>query len=471
MSAAIDYSYHAVGETSKGHRIWIENLMLERNGFTAGAIYTRRISSDRKIIVLELIDNPEQTAAQETFTVSKTASGTPIVYIRNKTISAIFGGHERVVVEYKQGVIEISLHNVCKLSAERVKRFRENLNKGELTEGTFCAGVGMSTLGIHEGFKKHGISIKTSWVLDREQRFLDAAIKNNPAVTRETSVINGKMEELDTRKLTPVDIFQFSMSCRVYTKASLAKKKRSVAENHEDAAGVYGIFKSLEPINPAVIVSENVREAKGSATYIILKAVLQELGYNVYEFTLDNEQSGSFENRPRYWFVAIDKNLPEIIPEAIPAYTRQYSTFADVMNAAPANDTAYEWRTPTQARVEKILRDKEKGNGFSNQPMLYPHSTSAPTVRREYLKNGSTDVQIAGDGGTYRMLTPEEHCVMKSAPLSLIAGLTKTLAHEVLGQGVDMGQSIGLAELVCLCVTGQVKRTAVELKPEQQNLF
>lgn len=298
MSAAIDYSYHAVGETSKGHRIWIENLMLERNGFTAGAIYTRRISSDRKIIVLELIDNPEQAAAQETFTVSKTASGTPLVYIRNKTISAIFGGHERVQAEYKQGVLTISLHNVSKLSDERVKRFRENLKNGELTEGTFCVGVGMSTLGIHEGFKKHGV-----------QRFLDAGIKNNPVITRTTSIISGKMEELEPSKLSPVDIFQFSMSCRVHTKSSRAKKKRAVAEDHEDAAGLYGIFKSLEPINAAIIISENVIEAKESASYFILKAVLKELGYNVYEFTLNNQQSGSFENRTRYWLVAIAAHL------------------------------------------------------------------------------------------------------------------------------------------------------------------
>jgi len=470
MNAAIDYSYHKIKETPAGHRIWIENRMLERNGFKGGAIYTRRISADSKTIILELV-NAQEPIVGEVFTVGETATGTPILYIRNKTLSTIFGGHERVQAEYKQGVLKITLHNVSKLSDERVKRFRENLSNGELTEGTFCVGVGMSTLGIHEGFKKHGVAVKTSWVVDRDQRFLDAAIKNNPVITNTTSVISGKMEELEPHKLAPVDIFQFSMSCRVHTKSSRAKQKRVVAEDHEDAAGIYGIFKALEPINPAIIISENVREAKESATYLILKGVLQELNYNVYEFTLDNQQSGSFENRSRYWFIAIDKNLPEIIPEALPTYQRQYNTFADVMNALPANDETYEWRTPTQARFDKVVRDKEKGNGFSNQPMLYPQSTSAPTVRREYLKNGSTDVQIAGQDGTYRMLTPAEHCLIKSAPLSLIAGLTKTLAHEVLGQGVDMGQSIGLAELVCMCVTGKVKQQITISKPTQVSLF
>lgn len=469
MAAAIDYSYHKVTETPKGHRIWIENLMLERNGFTAGATYTRRIGDDNKTIILELVTDDREAAANDVNTVHKTSTGTPIVYLRNKTISAVFGDHERVFVKYTQGIITISLHHVCRLSDERVKRFREHLQNGSLDEGTFCVGVGMSTLGIHEGFKKHGVDVKTRWVLDRDSRFLNAAIKNNPVITADTSILCGKMEEIESHRIAPVDIFQFSMSCRVHSKSSRAKQKRVVAEDHDDAAGVYGIFKVLEPVNAAIIVSENVKEAKDSATYVILKAVLEELNYNVYEFILDNTQSGSFENRSRYWFVAIDKNLPEIVPESIPHYPRQFKTFADLERAAPAND--HEWRKPTDARIQKIARDKEKGNGFSNQEMLHPESTSSPCLRAEYVKAGSTDIRVAGIDGTYRMLTAHEHCLMKSAPFSLIDGLTNTLAHYVLGQGVDMGQSIGLAELICLCVTGKIKAQPKVIQPTQPSLF
>lgn len=467
MSAAVDYSYHKVSEYRGAHRIWIENLLLERSGFTAGATYTRRIEQDSRVITLELVQSNDQPA--QVRTVSKTTDGTPIIDLCNKTISTVFGDHERVLVEYKKGVLVISLHHVCRLSEERVKRFKEHLQNGSLDEGTFCVGVGMSTLGIHEGFKKSGIDIKTRWVLDREPRFLNAAIKNNPVITEATNVFCGNMEEIESHRLAPVDIFQFSMSCKVHSKSSRAKLKRGVAEDHADAAGVYGIFKVLEPVNAAIIISENVPEAKDSATYIILKSVLEKLNYNVYEFLLDNQQSGSFEKRRRYWFVAIDKNLPEIVPEAIPHYPRQFQTFAELANAAPAND--HDWRVPTEKRIEKIARDKEKGNGFSNHPMLYPESTHAPTVRAAYLKNGSTDVRVAGIGDNYRMLTAHEHCLIKSAPFSLIDGLSNTLAHEVLGQGVDMGQSIGLAELVCLCVTGQVKGSAPKAEPIQTNLF
>lgn len=471
MSAAVDFSYHKVGATAKGHRVWIENLMLERNGFTAGAKYLRSIEQNQKVITLKLVENDSDKIGQ-VCTVSKASTGTPIIDLCNKTITTVFGDHDRVLVEYSQGTLIISLHHVCKLSDERVKRFRANLARGTLDEGTFCFGIGMSTLGIHEGFKKHGVNVNTKWVLDREPKFINAALRNNPVLTSGTSIVCGKMEEVESRLFSPVDIFQFSMSCRVHSKASRAKQKRVVAEDHADAAGVYGIFKALEPVNPSIIVSENVKEAKDSATYVILKSVLVELGYNVYEFILNSEQSGSFENRPRYWFVAIDKNLPEIVPESIPHYARQFHTFEELETAAPANE--HEWRTPSEVRIEKVARDKAKGNGFSDQEMLYPESTRAPVLRAEYAKSGSTDVRVAGKGGTYRMLTPHEHCLMKQAPFSLIDGLNKTLAHYVLGQGVDMGQSIGLAELICMCLLGKVKAVTpsqVVEQPKQALLF
>lgn len=453
MNAAIDFSYHKVGETSKGHRVWIENLMLERNGFIAGAKYLRTIERDQRVITLKLVNHDEEKSGV-VCTVSKASSGTPIIDLCNKTITTVFGDHDRVLVEYRQGTLIISLHHVCKLSDERVTRFREHLASGCLDEGTFCVGIGMSTLGIHEGFEKHGIKINTKWVLDRDAKCLGAAMRNNPVITPSTGIVCGKMEEIEPHRLSPVDIFQFSMSCRVYSKGSRAKQKRAVAEDHADAAGVYGIYKVLEPVNAAIIISENVVEAKDSATYLILKAVLNELGYKVHEFVLDSDQSGSFEHRPRYWFVAIDKNLPEIVPEAIPRYARQFETFAELVNAAPSND--HEWRHVTEARHEKIVRDRSKGNGFSNQEMLYPDSKKSPVIRAAYSKNGSTDVRVAGSDENYRMLTPYEHCLMKQAPFSLIEGLPKTVAHYFLGQGVDLGQSIGLAELICMSMLGKV---------------
>lgn len=456
MNAAVDFSTHVVSAHRNAHRVWIENRMLERSGFVGGASYNRSVSDDGETITLELTENGA-------LTVSQTAAGIPIIEVKNKTVTAIFGGHERVIAEYQYGVVKIKPHHICKLSEERVKRFKDNLRKGTLQEGTFCAGAGMSTLGIHEGFKRNGVSINTAWVLDRDQRFLNIAMGNNPAITANTAVMCSSMEEVDPSRITPVDIFQFSMSCKVHSRASRSKKKRAVAEDHSDSAGLYGIFKVLEPVNPAIIISENVPEAKESASFIMLKAVLEELNYNVYEMVLDNKQSGSFENRRRYWLVAVDKNLPEIAIDEIPHYGRKFETFSEVIKAAPQSEPII-WSYPTEKRLAKIERDLEKGNGFSKMPKLSGKSVSAPCVRAEYTKRGSTDVMVAGEGEAFRPLTPEEHCLLKAAPLTLIKGVNKTLAHFILGQGVDMGQSIGVAELVCRSLTN--RSNVVRIRPE-----
>src|SRR5690606_3979239 len=178
MSTAIDYSYHKVSPHRGAHRIWIENLLLERADFIAGATYTIEINSESRTCLLKLSESGETLPGHKK--VSAATTGTPIVYICNKTISEVFGDHEKVMVEYFRKAIRISLHHVSKLSAERVKRFKSNLSKGTLDEGTFCFGVGMAALGLHEGFQRQGINIRSRWVLDREVKFLNAAIRNNP---------------------------------------------------------------------------------------------------------------------------------------------------------------------------------------------------------------------------------------------------------------------------------------------------
>ena len=60
---------------------------------------------------------------------------------------------------------------------------------------------------------------------------------------------------------------------------------------------------------------------------------------------------------------------------------------------------------------------------------------------------------------------------MKSAPLDLIEGLFPTLAHYVLGQGVDMGQAIGVSELVALCILGKVQPMPMCANQDQFDLF
>ncbi|HEX7648514.1 MAG TPA: hypothetical protein VF450_14000, partial [Noviherbaspirillum sp.] len=100
----------------------------------------------------------------------------------------------------------------------------------------------------------------------------------------------------------------------------------------------------------------------------------------------------------------------------------------------------------------KQERDIAKGNGFHMQ-LVSPADDSVPTIRKGYHKGGSTDplVRHPKDLNLLRQFTAEEHASIKGVPVELVAGLSNTIAHEALGQGIiyktfqDVGMLLGQA--------------------------
>lgn len=53
-------------------------------------------------------------------------------------------------------------------------------------------------------------------------------------------------------------------------------------------------------MNPSVVVSENVVQARDSASYMLVRAYLKEQGYVITEDVLDARQAGTIEDRDRW---------------------------------------------------------------------------------------------------------------------------------------------------------------------------
>lgn len=78
-------------------------------------------------------------------------------------------------------------------------------------------------------------------------------------------------------------------------------------------------------------------------------------------------------------------------------------------------------------------------------------STSVGTIGRGYSKARSTEPFLAHpvDQGLSRLFTAVEHARLKGIPESLVAGVSETTAHEILGQSViypvfeAVGKAIG----------------------------
>ncbi|MBN24527.1 MAG: C-5 cytosine-specific DNA methylase [Alteromonadaceae bacterium] len=432
-------------------RTFIEGQILARNGFVKGVTYTRTTTPQG--IVLEL----DGTGPLKV--VGKAVRGCqhkkPVIDVCNKDFAEFTGDAEQVQIHAEYGRVTIKVHTSEKRKAEREASFEKACNVGTLTEGTLCVGIGMSTLALHHGFKNAGYGIKTKWVADRARKYLDVAIRNNPAVTKDTKIINSALEMVELDEYSSVNICQFSLSCRGHSKSGKAKNKITLAEQHsKDAAGAYGLMKALDRINAAVYVSENVPEAQDSATYTLIKATLQALGYNVYEANLDSEQSGSIEERPRYWFVAISKGLAFNAESTIPSFPRPYAKLSEIMEPIAHDDGM--WSDNTYLK-EKAIRDAASGKGFKRQ-LVTGETESIGVINRLYAKRQSTPPMIVREDEMERLLTPKEHALAKQCDPMLVADTTFTTSHEGLGQGIDMKQGEGIAQFIGEAICNLVKR-------------
>lgn len=105
--------------------------------------------------------------------------------------------------------------------------------------------------------------------------------------------------------------------------------------------------------------------------------------------------------------------------------------------------------------LESRLRDQEAGKGFQMQTVT-PESTSVPTIRKGYHKGGSTDPYLkhSTDPDLLRKFSAKEHATIKEVPAHLIAGLSETTAHELLGQGIVYAPFEAVGERIAEALIG-----------------
>lgn len=438
---AIQHSYVAVTEQRKQKRIWLQGLMLQSAGFDKGVRYRVDYDMNSKQINLVIDKKGNRTVSGR----KKGDSYDPIVDICNADITKLTQGITRVRVDVEKNCIVVSMHHFDSKQAEREHRLKEHINQGYITEGSLCAGIGMATGAIHEGFEEKGLHSRVEWIVDRDRRYLQVAHDNNRALSSETVLIEASIEELEPELLKPVDLAQFSLPCSPHSVAGKAKNKLSNAEQHEDATAVFGLINIILKINPALIVSENVVVSRDSATYLLIKAMLVQMGYQIHEMELDNQQSGSFEKRKRYWFIAMSSTLDQVDVAKIPSFQKRYQTLSEVLE--PVDDDDPMW-SDNQYLKDKAVRDAEDGKGFAKRQLVTSEATSIGCIGRHYAKRRSTEPFVTRADGKERLLTPTEHAHVKSAPECLIRDIAPTIAHQGLGQGIDWNQAKGIAYLI-----------------------
>lgn len=438
-------TYTKVGQNRGTPRLWLEGLRLERCGFTPGTRFRVELDLVSRQVRLKVDPAGDRTVSQrQRSTGDGEGKATPIVDVTGGSLAEVLGEGARVRAVLSGGEIVFDLHPTELAIEAREKRTREHLAQGCLTEATLCAGAGVATLALKEGLEREGLSTRVDWIIDRAGEYLDLAARNNPAITSETRLYEASLEELDVKALSSADVLQVSLPCTGHGRSGRAKRQLTVAEEHPtDALAVYGLLRILEAVNPSIVVSENVELARDSASYMLVRAYLQEQGYVISEAILDARQAGTIEDRRRWWFCAISRGLAEGYSMAdLPPQPRLYATLGDALEAISDDDSR--WRSYGYL-AEKAARDAAAGKGFKRQ-LVVPESDQIPTLRRLYWKGGTTDPFLDREDGKQRLLTPVEHARVKGIPEQLVDGACATLAHEALGQSILYGHAVGIGQ-------------------------
>lgn len=427
-------TYSKAKETKRAVRVWSEGENNVRAGFTAGTRYTMEISKPQKRITLTVDPDGERRVSSCT----RAGKSRPIIDLHSKAIADLYAPETRIRIQFEQGLITITEHHEDTGRKVREDQFQRNAASGKIREASACTGGGVSTQAIHEGLGGAG-SLK--WVAEMELKYIDSAGQRCLAIDDDTAILIAPVEEIESRFYSDCDVLSFSMPCN---KVSLAGKAKT-GEHETDSTELFGIMRAIDASNPAVIISENVVSAKSSPVYALMRAELRRKGYKLFEQILDASHTDSFENRPRYWLVAISEG---IAPESFEVATvaRSGRKLSELLDAP--EDVAALWSENPGLKA-KAKRDAEKakkgGGSFFKRALLTGAETACGVIGKGYNKKRSGEPFLV-DGKLERLFSAAEHARIKSIPANLIEGLPKSVAHEIMGQSVDYRQPLRIAQ-------------------------
>lgn len=444
--------------TAKGGvaRVWLEGQKLIHAGLRIGTQYALKFDEASKRIELVAVEGTGNAKTKGVFTVSKRERQgvvSPILEVRSEVLGALFKGLEKVRVAIRAGRILITARQVDLKIRERIDRVQRKLAASKrLAVGSLFHGIGVADKALHRGLLAVGVAAFVQVGVEIDDAYLDSSLRNNPELWSEESVaINSDIRDLYLAgAVPPLDLVCAGIPCTSSSVAGRAKNKTEFAEEHSAAGTLF--FDFLEFVkagNPALVVMENVKPYATTAGMAVIRSVLDNLGYNLYETVLAGPQFGAIEDRHRLVLVAVTKGLSSndfTFPNTHPSVaTGDVKLLGGVLDDVALDSPR--WK-PYEYLVEKEKRDLAEGKFFRRQ-LVDGKSVTVGTVGRGYAKARSTEpfIQHPQNSLLSRLLTVAEHARVKTIPESMVAGLSETVAHEGLGQSVIFNkfEAIGVA--------------------------
>jgi DNA (cytosine-5)-methyltransferase 1 len=431
-----------VGEHRGKPRIYVSGNQLAREGFNIGDTYSRTVNADK----LKMTLNPNGK-----YVVSKKSTKgklKPLIDIRLDELSD-YAKNGRVRILIANRVILILRHFIDDRIVERLERVLTNMEKNDIRIGSFFHGGGVASKALHEGMESVGVKSKLAMAVEIEQAYLDSSLENNPELWDNRSlIINAGVESVRYHKggIPQLDILEAGIPCTGASQSGISRLGLTFPEDHPSAgSNFFHFLQGLDASNPALVIIENVKGYLKTASTSIIRSVLSTLGYSIQEKLVEGEDYGAFENRERWIMIATTVGLEELI---------NLEDIEKHKEMPPVNFYAIEdqeidenmW-SDYQYLKDKEIRDIAAKKGFRMQ-LISGDSKSCGVITRGYSKIRSTDPLRERKDGKLRLFTVSEHAKAKTIPVSVVAGLSNTIAHQVLGQSVIYNWFVALGKII-----------------------
>lgn len=441
----------SIGLNRNKARFWIEGQKLDF-AFRKGQKLKYDINHETKQMVIQVSDEGTHSVSVR----SRTQK--PLVEIKDDEFELVFGIGTDLRVAISKGLMVVSIQpNVIK-QQERENRIKDRVRNGKpLRKGSVFTGGGVIDAAFKEGFESQNLDAYTKFCIEVESKYVDSICKNQPDLFRSDSyIINSGVEMLDYDNCPTVDIILAGIPCtgssNSWRSGSGYKKGSTVAESHNTSgAAFFYLLNIVKACNPSVIVFECVLNYRDTSSMLVIKNVLDTLGYDLEEGHLNGLLYGSLEDRDRYFVVAKSKGLNSFdMSKVVPLHKKTKNFNSIVDHTIPLDSPMFR---KFDYLKSKRKRDIEKGNGFKIQ-LLTLEDESCGTIRRAYWKAGSTDQYLEHPfvKTLSRLFTVGEHARIKRIPEYIVNGCNSSVGHEILGQSGNYTVFNSLANWVAISI-------------------
>lgn len=442
------YSIHKLGTNKGAPRLYLEGNKTQRAGFTPGNHYEVEVSVEKSMVALRLKDGGSRVVSKK----QKRGEDVPVIDINSQEILKVFEGMEAVRVIMRNAEIFILPLATEVRKNQRVKDFKDKMARNEpITVGSLSHGIGVLSHAVHKGFTNAGVKSKLSFALDIRDELLEQASSHNDAWDKDTQIIAAPIQEVAfdpyaMANLNQVNILEMGIPCSGHSVAGRAKRGTAIPEDHPEVGHlIAAAIAIIARVNPIGILFENVVPYGSSASMSILRNQLKDFGYTCHEDVLEGADWNELENRKRFCMVAVSEGV-DFDFSKLKKPVKVERTLSEILENVPEDDARWSQMAGLKAKQE---RDIEKGNNFKMQ-VFNGESNVIGTITKGYSKIRSTDpkIQHPSNPDLLRQITPDEHCLIKGVPKSLIEGLSNTIAHEGLGQSINYNPFVSVANLL-----------------------